>query len=160
MALNTAEYAKIGPLQDVEVLFDLDTLTLVGRYKDELSAHRAKKAWLKTLQDCFLLDNESDIELKITSSEESQQFLLICEFLSSCARYAFWRLTNNHVPEAAYLLEVAHMPQSKYQSYSAAPDMRAVVEHEMAKFELQVAEQKSLFQKIGDLTKNIVKRKG
>ena len=157
MALNTVEQERTRHFEEVEVLFDLDTLTLVGRYKDELSAHRAKKAWLKTLQDCFLLDSESDINLKISKSAETHQFLLSCEFFSSCARYAFWRLTNNHVPEAAYLLEVAHMPESKYQSYIAAPDMRAVVEHEMSKFELQVEDQKSLFQKLGDLTKTFVK---
>lgn len=157
MALNTWELEKEANLADVEVLFDMDTLTLVGRYKDELSAYRAKKAWLKTLQDCFLLDSDSDISLKISKLEEPGQFVLSCEFMSSCARYAFWRLTNNHVPEAAYLLEVAHIPCSKNQNYSSAPDMRAVIEHEMAKFDLQVADQKSLFQKLGDLTRTFVK---
>lgn len=157
MALNTVEIERNRYFDGVEVLFDLDTLTLVGRYQDELSAFRAKKAWLKTLQDCFLLDSDTDITIKITKGSEPQQFLLSCEFISSCARYAFWRLTNNHVPEAAYLLEVAHMPESKYESYIAAPDMRAVVDHEMAKFELQVEDQKSLFQKLGALTKTFVK---
>lgn len=157
MALNTLEQEAIGQHSDVDVVFDLDSLTLVGRYGDELSAHRAKKAWLKTLQDCFLLDSDSDIRLKVSSNKDQHHYLLSCEFISACARYAFWRLTNNHVPEAAYLLETAHLPDSKYQTLIAAPDMRAVVEHEMRKFDLQVEDQKSLFKKLGELTKSFVK---
>lgn len=156
MALNTVEQ-ELQVQPEVDVVFDLDTLTLVGRYNDELSAHRAKKSWLKTLQDCFLLDDDSDIHLSVSFLPSQEQFVLMCEFSSSCARYAFWRLTNNHVPEAAYLLEVAHLPHSKYQSYVSAPDMRAVVEHEMKKFDYNTEDQKSLFQKLGELTKTFVK---
>lgn len=140
-----------------DVVFDMDSLTLVGRYFDELSAHRAKKCWLKTLQDCFLLDLDTDLKLKVKIDSELQQFLLICEFNSSCARYAFWRLTNNHVPEAAYLLETAHIPESVNQNYMEGADLRAAVAREIEKIESRVEDQKGLLKKIGEMTKSLVK---
>lgn len=158
MSRNTVqEHSTIAQIEDVDVVFDLDTLTLVGRYRDQLSAYRAKRIWMRTLQDCFLLDRETDISLKVSTSNDKQHFLLVCEFQSSCARYAFWRLTNNHVPEAAYVLETAHLPESKDQNYAGAPDLRALVAPDLRKFDMQVSEQKSLLKKLGDLTKTFVK---
>ena len=130
------EYEPLHRMADV--VFDMDSLTLVGRYFDELSAHRAKRCWLKTLQDCFLLDLDTDLHIKVKTDKEKQQFLLICEFHSSCARYAFWRLTNNHVPEAAYLLETAHIPESINENFVEGADLRIAVENEIEKKELYI----------------------
>ncbi len=140
-----------------DVVFDVDSLTLAGRYQDQLSAYRAKKCWAKTLQDCFLLDSEIDIDLKVKSKPETDSFILTCEFKSSCARYAFWRLTNNHVPEAAYLLETAHIPESVNKNFAQGADLRAALEQELASIEYRIDEQKGLLKKIGELTKSLVK---
>jgi hypothetical protein len=146
-----------APARVADVIFDVDTLTLAGIYNDELSAHRAKKRWAQTLQDCFLLDTDTDIRIEVKSDRENLRFLLSCEFLSSCARYAFWRLTNNHVPEAAYLLEIAHIPESINQDLSQGADLRAAMEKELQSIEARICEQKGILQRIGEITKSLVK---
>lgn len=145
------------PSRVADVIFDVDTLTLAGVYNDEVSAHRAKKRWIQTLQDCFLLDTDTDIKIRVKGDLSNHRYLLSCEFVSSCARYAFWRLTNNHVPEAAYLLEIAHIPESINQDFSEGADIRAAMEKELQSIEERIYEQKGILQKIGELTKNLVK---
>ncbi|MGI6524765.1 MAG: hypothetical protein ACOX2O_05650 [Bdellovibrionota bacterium] len=107
------------------VSFDTENITLHGIYSDELSAYRAKKMWIETFEDIFLLEQNHDISLSI-HREEDGRFLLLCEFLTACARYAFWRVTNNQAPEAQYSIETAHIPicDSRQDEILHAPDLR------------------------------------
>ena len=115
------------------VFFDSDAIVLQGSYADQLSAYRARKTWVETLESCFLLDQGHDFVISVHSSLEDSRFNLICEFKSACARYAFWRLTNHQAPEAEYLIETAHIPtsESRHEDFLFAPDMRSVVEESL-----------------------------
>lgn len=115
------------------VRFDADKITLEGLYRDELSAYRAKKVWCETLQGYFLLDNKQDLSLAIKAELGEGRFTLTCEFLTACARYAFWRLTNNQALEAQYLIETAHIPQcaSRQDDFLEVPDLRPGAEGPM-----------------------------
>lgn len=107
------------------VCYDPDSITLEGWYTDELSAFRARRNWADTLQSQFLLE-EQDFSLQVTHVAQADRYLLKCGFLSACARYAFWRLTNGQAPEAQYLIETAHIPggESNFEDFLRAPDMR------------------------------------
>ena len=112
-----------------QVFFDPETVTLLGAYTDQLGAYRARKVWSKTFEQTFLLNIEGDFKFSIVRpASESEQYVLKCEFLSACARYAFWRLTNNQSPEAQYIIETAHIPESRsnHNAIIAAPDMRPI----------------------------------
>lgn len=119
---------KIGRQKYLEdgVTFNPDQVTLQGIYSDELSAHRAKKTWIETLEGAFILENRTDIDLAIRDTDAG--YLLECHFLTACARYAFWRLTNNQAPEAQYIIETAHIPlcESRHEEIMTAPDMRSI----------------------------------
>jgi hypothetical protein len=82
------------------LIFDADGITLLGKYTDELAAHRAKKRWVAVLNSYFLLDRERDYEMWVNGSLEDHCFVLSCSFVSACGRYAFWRLVNRQAPEA------------------------------------------------------------
>lgn len=132
--------ADRNSLQDVDfseekpffkgVCFDPDSVTLEGWYSDELAAHRAKRSWVATLGEHFLLDEEEDFICQVNQNNERRYFYLRCEFITACARYAFWRLTNSQAPEAQYLIETAHIPdaESHYSELLSAPDMRPISE--------------------------------
>jgi hypothetical protein len=107
------------------VCFDPDNVVLEGIYSDEISAHRAKRRWVTTLEGCFLLDKGLDYEISVASNTEIRSFRLSCRFISACARYAFWRLTNSQAPEAQYIIETAHIPEceSRIMDFASAPDM-------------------------------------
>ncbi len=121
------------------ILFDSNSLQLQGNYADQLSAYRAKRVWKQTLETCFLLDRDQDFVLVMRSDLETGIFTLSCEFVSACARYAFWRLTNHQAPEAQYLIETAHIPQSEshHDDFLSAGDMRSVMECEMERSGVQ-----------------------
>lgn len=108
------------------VTFDAGNLTLNAEYPDELSAHRAKRVWRATLEQHFLLDVGIDFKLRVATVSESDRHILKCEFVSACARYALWRLTNNQAPEAQYIIETAHVPSctSTFEDLITAPDLR------------------------------------
>lgn len=89
------------------LIYDTDSIALIGQYKDELSAYRARRKWTETLSNYFLLENEKDFSLKIVPSQTSSYFLLECLFSSACGRYAFWRLINYQAPEAEDELNLA-----------------------------------------------------
>lgn len=105
------------------VAFNASALTIRGVYGDELSAYRAKRVWAQTLSVTFLLEDGVDFDLWV--SEAQERFLLTCQFTSACARYAFWRLTNDQAPEAQYLLETGHIPdcEARFEEFVHAPDM-------------------------------------
>ena len=116
-----------------DVRFDPERLSLYGSYADQLSAYRAKRSWVETLESCFLLDQGHDFEISVYSNLEEGQFSLTCAFLTACARYAFWRLTNHQAPEAQYMIETAHIPasESHHEQIMSAPDLTSVLERRM-----------------------------
>lgn len=119
------------------VSFDSDNITLHGAYEDELSAYRARRVWQEVLEETFLLEGEHDFVSLVSPSEESHAYILTCRFTSACARYAFWRITNNQAPEAQYIIETAHIPQcdSRAQELILAPDLRPAREDRMETME-------------------------
>lgn len=112
------------------VSFDPDSVTLLGVYLDELSAFRAKKGWIEALEGNFLLDYNHDFSLRHEAVLHEGRFVVVCSFLTACGRYAFWRLTNSQSPEAQYLIETAHIPNSEacHQQFISAPEMRSSTE--------------------------------
>lgn len=127
--MNSQVVHKFEELRETQqvarVSFDPHAVVLRGVYQDELSAHRARKVWRSTLSVNFLLDEGEDITLIVHSDLERGEFQLTCNFLSACARYSFWRLTNDQAPEAQYLIETAHIPfcESKYEELMGAHDL-------------------------------------
>ncbi len=117
---DSAINSEIEELSQTEIAFDLESVSIVGTYSDELSAHRAKKVWIEALESHFLLDDKSDylIGHQRVETEEEITFVLKCHFISACARYAFWRITNNQAPEAEFTIETAHLPITA-ESWSA-----------------------------------------
>ena len=86
------------------LIYDAEGVTLLGKYTDELAAHRARKEWQLILNSHFLLEAERDYELNTFCDLGEEHFLLSCCFLSACGRYAFWRLVNRQAPEAEHKL--------------------------------------------------------
>lgn len=124
---QVVELTQIIP-ESGEVSFDGDRTLLEGVYRDQLSAYRAKRVWLEAFSIYFLLDEEQDLRVQISSDHEHGVYLIRCEFLSACARYAFWRLTNHQTPEAQYIIETAHIPQceSQEEQFLRASDLKPV----------------------------------
>lgn len=91
------------------VFFDEDSLTLEGKYKDEISSYRAKKNWCETLKNYFLLETNIDFKISVQKASLSD-FQVKLEFTSPCGRYAFWKLSTDQSHEAQYAIEVAHLP--------------------------------------------------
>ena len=114
----TAEFG--GP----QVSYDSELVMLTGSYRDELSAYRAKKIWQRTLQDSFLLEPKQDFVARV--QVDASGFTLSCSFISSCGRYAFWRLTNGQAIEAQYIIETAHIPtgEAHLEQLISAAEMR------------------------------------
>ncbi len=108
------------------VFFDDDNVRLEGVYTDQVSAYRAKRTWIETLGDFFMLEFPKDMACSVSEVPNSSSFVLRCEFKSACARYAFWRLVNAQAPEAQYILETAHIPQCESRRYDflTASDLR------------------------------------
>ena len=108
------------------VTFDAERVVLEGCYADELAPYRAKRVWGEILETNFLLDAGHDFRIEIKAVNEGR-YILSCHFATACARYAFWRLTNNQAPEAQYVIETAHIPQSEQRKddLMQAPDLRA-----------------------------------
>ena len=82
------------------LIYDADTITLIGKYKDELSCHRARKNWIELFSNYFLLEPARDYKIVVESNLNSNIFIINCIFTSACGRYAFWRLVNQQAPEA------------------------------------------------------------
>ncbi|MCB0325707.1 MAG: hypothetical protein KDD69_19130 [Bdellovibrionales bacterium] len=86
--------------QKAGLIYDADGVTLLGKYADELSAHRAKRQWAEVLSSYFLLEKERDYDMWVVSDIGNGYFVRSCCFVSACWRYAFWRLINHQAPEA------------------------------------------------------------
>lgn len=91
--------------QEVEleegVCFDPERISLEGIYKDELSAYRAKRVWIEVLESIFLLDNKHDLSF-ITGEYCGDRYFLSCQFVTACARYAFWRERRTKIPTSIF----------------------------------------------------------
>jgi hypothetical protein len=90
--------------------YDADRLVLEGAYLDEITAYRARKRWIQTLETNFLLEDQHDFRIRVQIDPEAEHYQVRCDFLSACGRYAFWRLTHHQAPEVQYMLETAHLP--------------------------------------------------
>lgn len=114
MRQDTYKHAVSAPTAELPLPpaleFDALGVILRGVYGDELSAFRAKRAWIRALDQNFLLDEGHDYEMKTRPNLEDRKFVLNCSFVSACGRYAFWRLINDQAPEVQYLLETGHVP--------------------------------------------------
>jgi len=82
------------------LIYDADTVTLIGKYTDELSCHRARKNWVELFSNYFLLEANRDYDILVESDLDGGIFIINCIFTSACGRYAFWRLVNQQAPEA------------------------------------------------------------
>ena len=127
--LSNRNHSKLeeGPHGVPQIFFDVEAIAIEARYGDELSAHRAKRVWAETLESHFLLDESADYLVGVSPHEEEELcFVLRCHFSSACARYAFWRITNNQAPEAQYVLETAHIPftSDSWLEFQASSDLR------------------------------------
>jgi hypothetical protein len=105
--------------------YDADRLVLEGIYLDEITAYRARKRWIKTLESNFLLEEQHDFRIKVSLAPDSGRYQVRCDFTSACGRYAFWRLTHHQAPDVQCLLETAHLP-----SMSASPTFIDLPEEE------------------------------
>lgn len=149
------------------VVFEPNHALLVGVYKDELSAYRARKEWLATLHEGFLLEPGEDLKLAIHPTPASDWFILSCEFVSATARYAFWRITRGQAPEEQYRIESAHVA-SMWERAAVCPDLKRAREEpngisaESLLAGLDVAaplETKSLVERIVGSTKGLFQKK-
>jgi hypothetical protein len=133
MSANSQVFELTTLIDSEGVTFDPEQITLQGCYKDEISAYRARKLWIETLETNFILEDGYDFEASVVALGDGLGFLLSCEFLTACARYAFWRLTNNQAPEAQYVIETAHIPlcESRHEDILRAPDLRSVHDEPM-----------------------------
>lgn len=81
------------------LIFDADSVTLLGKFTNEFSAHRAKREWMGTFAHHFLLERSRDYQTEIGKIESTEFYYLRCTFESACGRYAFWRLVNHQASE-------------------------------------------------------------
>jgi hypothetical protein len=130
MSQDLSETQAIDLVHEVNgldgVCFDPEHVTLEGGYADQLSAYRARKIWAETLAQSFLLERDHDFKLSVIELTNCCRYALRCQFLTACARYAFWRLTNNQAPEAQYIIETAHIPhaEARQEEFWTAPDLK------------------------------------
>lgn len=118
MAVESRKVTHDLGKQKAGLIYDAETVTLLGKYNDELSAYRARKKWVEVLNSYFLLERDRDYEMFVESDLSESYFVVNCCFSSACGRYAFWRLINHQAPEAEHRLGCASLP-----SFSKAPAM-------------------------------------
>ena len=112
------------------LIFDSEGVNLTGQFNDELGVYRARKLWVQTLNNYFLLERERDYDMEIVVDAERGSWKLNCTFLSACGRYAFWRLINHQAPEAELRLSGASIGERRADQeiaplWNLAVDQRA-----------------------------------
>lgn len=115
MALHHSDLSSSR--HDDGLIFDAEGVTLLAQFGDELSAYRARRAWMQVMGSYFLLERGRDFEMSVLSSPESGHHVLNCFFTSACGRYAFWRLINEQAPEAESKLMDSGVQQRKNPGY-------------------------------------------
>jgi hypothetical protein len=111
---------------DSPVRFDPETNALAGVYSDELALYRARRGWRQVLEANFVLQLGHDFNIDVVADPEAGRYLMRCEFVSACAKSAFWRITHHQAPETQCIIETAHIPiaDSLFENLIAAPDMQ------------------------------------
>ena len=89
------------------LIYDAEQAKLLARYGNQMAAYRARKEWSVILDAFFLLEAERDFSLELRENAASREYMLECNFVSACGRYAFWRLINQQAPEAEKKLRAA-----------------------------------------------------
>jgi hypothetical protein len=102
--------SPFGTALEKGIWFDPDRIVLEGTYGDQITAYRARKRWIRAFETNFLLEGKHDFEVHVDQAREVDGYVVRCDFLTACGRYAFWRLTHNQAPEVQFLLETAHLP--------------------------------------------------
>lgn len=72
----------------VGIIFDCNSMCLIGEFTDELSAHRAKKRWKQIYNEHFEIYCPSDFDIWV---EDVRVFI---RHESASARYAYWCMVN------------------------------------------------------------------
>jgi len=101
------------------ITYNTDDVSIISKFSDEMAAYRCRRTWTEIFGNHFLLENDRDFKLSISSSGEN--FSLNCEFNSACGRYAFWRLINHQAPEAERKLINSGYPASDFSSGTQLP---------------------------------------
>lgn len=122
-----------APVLGLGLWYDPERLVLEGIYEDEVSAYRARRSWIRTLEKNFLLEDSQDFKVKVGFDRDEARYHVRSVFLTACGRYAFWRLTHHQAPDVQYALETAHLPHAA--ALSVTPPL---IESEVDEFEPQI----------------------
>lgn len=106
--------------------YDAERLMLEGVYLDEVTAYRARKGWIEAFETNFLLEERVDFRVRVLRQERAPRFSVVCEFMTACGRYAFWRLTHHQAPEVQFILETAHLPAFQFSDGPSLPEPQVV----------------------------------
>ena len=143
--------------------YDSDRLMLEGVYLDEVTAYRARKGWIEAFEVNFLLEDRIDFRVRVGPQEEGgSRFCVMCEFLTACGRYAFWRLTHHQAPEVQFILETAHLPAFSIPEIMERRSVQAAAA-ELATCEAPVQhsrDQHDVWGRIRDICSNIIATTG
>jgi hypothetical protein len=111
--MTASPQIKDSDLAKPGLIFDADTVTLLGKFTDEFSAYRGRKQWMEVFAHYFLLERTRDYDTEVGAIEGTDYFFLRCTFSSACGRYAFWRLVNHQALEAEEKLHAHNMVNKK-----------------------------------------------
>ena len=125
------------------LIYDTNSLVLLGKFCDELSAHRAKSEWKEILAAHFLIEDERDYTLKVVPYTAEGYFILSCIFDSACGRYVFWRLANRQAPDAEERLLRQGKRTTKIQRSSSTKIHRDIVLSRALMDQVELAEENS-----------------
>lgn len=143
--------------------YDSDRLMLEGVYLDEVTAYRARKGWIEAFEVNFLLEDRLDFRVRVGPQEQGgSRFCVVCEFLTACGRYAFWRLTHHQAPEVQFILETAHLPAFSIPEVLERRFAQAAVEESPCHGEAapQKRQQQEVWSRIRDICSNIIAATG
>ncbi len=143
--------------------YDSDRLMLEGVYLDEVTAYRARKGWIEAFEVNFLLEDRLDFRVRVGPQEQGgSRFCVVCEFLTACGRYAFWRLTHHQAPEVQFILETAHLPAFSIPEVLERRLVQAAVEESPCHGVVapQQREQREVWSRIRDICSNIIAATG
>ncbi|MCB9030679.1 MAG: hypothetical protein H6619_06465 [Deltaproteobacteria bacterium] len=134
------------------VCFDANNIVLQGIYFDEISLFRARRKWVTTFENSFMLQHDKDFTLETSKNYDDHSFSLLCSFHTACGRYAFWRITNYQAPEAQYEIETAHIPycESRKDDIFMAPDLMPIEQSPLVLSGVKRERKDSMLEKLMD----------
>jgi hypothetical protein len=89
------------------VTLRFESFMVTATYNDELSAHRAKKAWPAILREYFYI-SERDFSLSVKNLDIEQNHALICNLNSEPYRHMYTKLQEKYHEAAFFKLATAH----------------------------------------------------